>query len=234
MSLDSNLNSLAIRTAQQDKLLLTLISGNVPNLTALTTIDKSNLVAALNELKSLITTLTGSAVAINDTTTSTTSTFSSSKITANISAAIAAVIDSAPAAFDTLKEIATYIASDQNVTTTLITGLSKRVAVDSAQTFTAAEKTQGRANIGAASVADTTAAFSAAADAQFSANNAQSAANAAQSTANGAVTAAATAQSTASSAGTAAAAAQASVNTLSAAVGSTTTDYVAAYNAALV
>lgn len=50
---------------------------------------------------------------------------------------------------DTIKEIADYILSDQSAMQGLLSSISKRVSVDSVQEFTEAERTQGRANIGA-------------------------------------------------------------------------------------
>jgi hypothetical protein len=52
MSLSSNVTNLATRVATEAKALRTLINGNLANLDSLTTTDKTNLVAAINEIKS--------------------------------------------------------------------------------------------------------------------------------------------------------------------------------------
>src|SRR5690606_15321185 len=106
--------------------------ANQGNLASLTTTQKSSLVAALNELKTLI----GSAgAAIDDDNASSSTTYSSTKINAAITAAIAALVDGAPATFDTLKEIADYIASDQAAMGTITTALSYRVKFNEPQTL---------------------------------------------------------------------------------------------------
>ena len=126
------------------------IDAKVGNLSTLTTTVKTSAVAAINELKASI----SSASGIDDGATSNSSTWSSSKITSHVSGAITAVVDGAPAAFDTLKEIADYIAGDQTATAGILTALSLRVRADAAQTFTEPQKTTARTNIGAQSAAD--------------------------------------------------------------------------------
>lgn len=59
-----------------------------------------------------------------------------------------AVIDGAPSAWDTLKEIADYIAADQTATTAITTALSNRVRFDAAQALTAEQQLQACQNIG--------------------------------------------------------------------------------------
>lgn len=68
--------------------------------------------------------------------------------------AAAGVVNSAPAALDTLSELATALGNDANFSTTTATALGNRVRVDAAQTFTAGEKTQARSNIDAVSTTD--------------------------------------------------------------------------------
>lgn len=58
------------------------------------------------------------------------------------------------AAFDTLKEIADYIAGDQTATSGITTALGKRLRFDAVQSLTAGEQAQGLSNLGAASSAD--------------------------------------------------------------------------------
>ena len=54
MSLKTNLENLAIRVATESKALRTLLNNNAADLSALTTTQKSNIVAAINELVTAI------------------------------------------------------------------------------------------------------------------------------------------------------------------------------------
>ena len=113
-------------------------------LTALTTTDKTSLVKAINELKSSI----ANATNINDTSTSTSATWSSDKINTSINNAVSALVSGAGTTLDTLKELADALGNDANFATTIATQMGKRVRVDAAQTFTVAEQAQGCANLG--------------------------------------------------------------------------------------
>lgn len=144
-TLEQNLADLTTRISTEMKLLHTFINGNAADLSGLTTTAKSNLVAALNELKAAI----AGASGINDAALSTSTSYSSQKTVDTITAAIAAVVDGAPTALNTLKELADKLASDDTALSAILTSLDNRVRVDAAQTFTDAQKTQGRANIGA-------------------------------------------------------------------------------------
>lgn len=64
------------------------------------------------------------------------------------------LVNGAPAALDTLNELASALGSDANYSTTISTALGNRVRVDAAQSFNSSEKTQGRDNIGAAAASD--------------------------------------------------------------------------------
>lgn len=140
--------------------LATTIAADIKNLRSergvmanLTTTEKTNLVGALNELKGLIDSINASTI-IDDVTASTSKTFSSSKITADIAAAVSALVNSSPAALDTLKELADALGSDANFAATTAISLGNRVRVDAAQSFTAPEQLQGRQNINAASATE--------------------------------------------------------------------------------
>ena len=121
------------------------------NLTTLTTTAKTNLVAAINEVNAALALATSGGVTIDDVATaSTTKTYSITKINASILQLKNDLLGGVPAtAFDTLKEIADYIAGDQTATSGLVSAIGKRVAVDAVQTFTLVEKAQGRSNIDA-------------------------------------------------------------------------------------
>jgi hypothetical protein len=82
------------------------VAGRIGTLSGLTTTDKTNLVAALNEVK---TSVASAGVQIDDVTASNTKTYSSTKINSQINAAITALISGAPGAQDTLAELAAQI-----------------------------------------------------------------------------------------------------------------------------
>lgn len=162
MSLAVNLQDLATRVATECKSLRTLIDGNAGNLAGLNTTQKANLVAAVNELKAGLDAL-ANATSINDTSTTTATTWSSSKINTQITSAINGVLSGAPAALDTLNELATALGNDANFAGTITTALGLRVRVDTAlQGLTGTQQSNARTNIDAASgtgVGDTTTNF---------------------------------------------------------------------------
>lgn len=111
----------------------------------------SDVEAALAEVRVVADAAAGGGVAINDGITNTTDAWSSQKISDEITAAVAALIDGAPGALDTLNELAAAINDDAVFTTTVTTALSLRVRVDAAQAFTGPQQDQGKANLGIAS-----------------------------------------------------------------------------------
>lgn len=148
MSLATNVTNLATRVATEAKALRTLINGNALDLSALNTTAKSNLVAAINEIEGAVSAASG----INDATTATTSTWSSSKIDTEIDGAVSALVDAAPGTLDTLNELAAALADDPNFATTVTTALANRVRTDTAaQGLTTTEQGNARTNIAAAS-----------------------------------------------------------------------------------
>ena len=120
------------------------LTANQGSLTALTTTNKTSLVAALNELKTAI----ANATNINDSATNTSATWSSQKINTAINSAVSALVDGASTTLDTLKELADALGNDANFATTIATQMGKRVRVDATQTFTVEEQAQGCANLG--------------------------------------------------------------------------------------
>ena len=129
------------------------------SLSALSTTAKNNLVAAINELKTAMNTVTG-GVTINDAAGNgaTTVTWSADKIHDTIEAAKLAVKNDltagAAAALDTLSELAAALNNDPAFATTIATQIANRVRFDAAQTLTQPQMAQARANIGAQSAAD--------------------------------------------------------------------------------
>lgn len=140
MSLASQVQSLATRIGTEFKA-IRAITGSLSNLT---TLDKSNLVNALNELK----TAQANASGISDGTTSTSATWSSDRITTAISAANAALVAGAPSQLDALNELAAAINNDANFAATTATSLGNRLRVDVAnQGLSALQKANGQANL---------------------------------------------------------------------------------------
>lgn len=159
MSLETNIIALTTAIGTDIKN-INLGLAKQGNLATLTTTAKATLVAAINELHTLI---AGAGVQINDAATdgNTTETWSADKIFDEIALAKTAVTDSlvngAAAALDTLNELAAALGNDPSFATTVANSLANRVRVDAAQTFTAPEQAQGRSNIGAAAAAGLTA-----------------------------------------------------------------------------
>ena len=142
------------------------------------------------------------ATEISDAKTATTTTWSSSKISSELTAAKTAVknelLGGAGTAYDTLKELADLITTNASSIEALEALAAGHVRFNAAQTLTDAQKTQARSNIGAASASDHTALANrvTTAEAGISAN-------------------------------------AGAISSLSSAVGSTTTDFVAVFEAAL-
>lgn len=146
MSLQTQLNSFVLRVADE----FNTVKGRTGVLTALTTTDKSSLVAAINELKAAILT----AVAIDDLQVSTTTTYSSNKVVTLLDALKADILGGADPAYDTLLELQQALQNDQTGIAALAAAIDKRVRFDAAQALTVPEQAQAIANIGAISAAD--------------------------------------------------------------------------------
>ena len=112
------------------------LKGNQGDLTKLSTADKTSLVNALNELKSTI----DNKSAINDSQTTTANTWSATKISNEITAAITNLINRDDASSDALKELADKIAA-------LAQADNGLVSTNQAQDFTEQQKAQARNNI---------------------------------------------------------------------------------------
>ena len=114
----------------------TTLKGNQGDLTKLSTVDKTSLVNALNELKTTI----GNKTSINDGQTTTANTWSATKISNEITTAITNLINGADVSSDTLKELADKIAALAQMDNGL-------VSANQAQVFTEQQKLQARTNI---------------------------------------------------------------------------------------
>ena len=146
MSLQTQLNSFVLRVAEE----FNTVKGRTGTLTALTTTDKSSLVAAINELKAAIVT----AVMIDDLQVSTTTTYSSNKVVTLLDALKADILGGADPAYDTLLELQQALQNDQSGIAALTSAIDKRVRFDAAQTLTVLEQQQARTNIGAVAASD--------------------------------------------------------------------------------
>lgn len=119
------------------------LAGKIGDLSTLNTVQKSDVVSALNEVNAKA----SAGAVIDDHQTGIASTWSSQKIDSSITAAVAAVVAGAGDDSDTLKELADHIAA-------LAQADAGLVSAAGVQTFTVSQKVQGRNNIGAASAED--------------------------------------------------------------------------------
>lgn len=144
--------SLAVRISQLAQAIATdiktLLAGQ-GNLAALTTVQKGSVVAAINELKQSVEAAQAAAGAqIADTASDVEHTWSAAKIIAQLNQIKSDIVNGAPAAYDTLVEVATKLASDDGAIAGLLTAVGNRVSFADAQTLTAQQQAQACANIG--------------------------------------------------------------------------------------
>ena len=147
-TLQARITDLATRMATECKSLRTLINANQSDLSALTTTDKTSLIAAINTLQTAIGSIQSGQVTINDASSGGTITWSATKIASEIQAAKNALTNGAAAALDTLAELAAALGNDANFATSTATALANRLRYDSAQALTSQQKTQACANLG--------------------------------------------------------------------------------------
>ncbi|UQN10343.1 hypothetical protein [Deinococcus sp. QL22] len=147
MTLAAKLTALATAVGVDIKALITTRG----NLAALTTTEKTTLVGAINEIKAAV----ASASGINDAASSSTSSYSSSKVIDLLTTLENKLTGGASSALDTLGEIEARLGTDQTALGNLLTAVGNRVRFDDVQSLTAPQQAQARANIGAASAADT-------------------------------------------------------------------------------
>lgn len=146
MSLQTKIEDVLTRIGTEFK----AVYNRTGTLSNLNTTNKTNLVAAINELKGLV----DSAAIINDAASATTSTYSSDKIITLIAAAKNEILGGAGAAFDTLLEIQNALTADDSDIAALFTALGNRVRFDAVQTLDNTQKGQARSNIGAVAASD--------------------------------------------------------------------------------
>ena len=146
MSLATRIESLVIRVAQE----FNDVRAKAGNLANLTTTDKSNLVAAINELKAAVV----SSAVIDDAHVAATTTYSSNKIVSLLDALKSEILGGADAAYDTLVEIQQLLQNGTSGLDALLAAVNNRVRFDASQSLTVAEQLQARSNIGAVSASD--------------------------------------------------------------------------------
>lgn len=153
MSLETRIVALAQAIGTDIKALNT----SQGTLSALNTTTKTSLVAAINELLTMIGSA-GAAIDDNAGNGNTGVTWSADKIFDSIEAAKTAVkneiVDGAGAALDTLNELADALGNDPSFATTIAGEIANRVRYDAAQTLTSPQQTQARTNIGAAAASN--------------------------------------------------------------------------------
>lgn len=108
--------------------------AKIGDLTTLTTTEKTSLVKAINELKASI-------GAVNTGTDENT-------VNQLIDNKINSLVDNAPEALNTLKEIADKLQADETTATALAGSVSKKVDFSSAQTLSTEQQKQAQENIG--------------------------------------------------------------------------------------
>jgi hypothetical protein len=149
-TLAQRLQDLGVQLGTDHKLLKTMINGNAADLSALATTIKTNLVAAINEVRQLALDAAAEGGAeINDASTAADAVWSSQKVNDEILAAVTGLATGAPAALNSIDELAAALQDDANVITNLLTAMGNRVRVDAVQAFSAPQKAQARSNIGA-------------------------------------------------------------------------------------
>lgn len=119
------------------------LDAKIGNRASLSTVAKSDLVSAINEVQASITGLSQ----IDDTTAAANKTFSSNKINALMNQLKSDILNGADADHDSLKELQDAILAVAQADAGLVSAMQ-------AQNFDTLEQAQGRANIGAAAAAD--------------------------------------------------------------------------------
>jgi len=141
MSLITQLNTLVTRIGTEFKAVRAKLGSNDD----LATTAKSTLVAAINEVAGAV---AGAGATIDDDNVSTLTVYSSSKTVDVVNAAIDGLVDGAPGALDTLKEIADQLADDEDAVAALTTALGNRVRFDAAQSLNGTQQAQAATNLG--------------------------------------------------------------------------------------
>lgn len=150
--IESQLDSLTTTIASSVKTNATALGARLAEIGVIGDLDTTatDLVEAVNEVKITADAAAGGGTAINDAVTNTTDAWSSSKIDEEITAAINAVLDGAPAALDTLNELAAAIGDNASYASSVTTSLANRLRFDASQSLDAGQQTQALTNLGLA------------------------------------------------------------------------------------
>jgi len=119
------------------------------DLNSLSTTDKTSIIAAINEVLTLANNAASSGGAsINDaSSSSTTETWSITKIASEISLAIDNITGVVPGTLDTLMELAALAQSNESGLATFTAALNTKLSIDSTQSLSAAQQQTGRNNL---------------------------------------------------------------------------------------
>lgn len=146
-------DAISTKASQTD---LDTLAGTVADVQNLAEVNQLNITTKADQadLDTLQTTVTGQGITLaqkaDQTALDALGTVVSGKATpADITAAIAALVDGAPAALDTLAELATALSGEQAQIADILAALALRVRVDAIQSLTLAQQLQARQNINA-------------------------------------------------------------------------------------
>lgn len=131
MTLEERIIALAQAIGTDYKTLVATI-GLLSNLE---TLDKTNIVAAINEVKTTADSATQNGV-------------TQAEVDTTVDALRTELLGGAGSAYDTFKELEDLIVADETLTTALTTAVANRVRFDAAQTLTTAQKLQANQNTG--------------------------------------------------------------------------------------
>ncbi|WP_303828861.1 hypothetical protein [Asticcacaulis taihuensis] len=149
--MDQRIKDALTRIATEFKNVRTDYNGKAGDLTSLTTTSKTNLVVALNELKTRIDdAVAASGATIDDAaTTATDKTWSIDKIKSQIGVGLAQLVNGAPEALDTIAELAAELQNNESAVTAINAALGNRLRVDiNTQGLTDVQKLNGCTNLG--------------------------------------------------------------------------------------
>ena len=136
-TLQQRLSSLITSIKTETKAIRTIMTGTNNGTASSLDTTATNIISAINEVKITADAAAGGGVAINDASTSGTTVWSSSKTNSEIAAQLNTAIDGAPAALDTLNELAASLGDDPSFAATMTTALGNKA--NSSDVYTQAE-----------------------------------------------------------------------------------------------
>lgn len=118
------------------------------DISKITTTDKRNLVNAINELNTTITTMLHTVIEFDPASPTKTSLYSSQHFLDLLTQLKSDIEAEAPDAYNSLKKISDWVSQDQSNTTSVLNTLAVCLSFADAQNTTATQQQQGCANIG--------------------------------------------------------------------------------------